>query len=302
MPDLNSPIGRPSATNPLAPVRPATGPVAPGAPAPRLATNDRNGIAEAADPLDKAPTHVDLGDLARTAGQLGQALEAAAPMVDAATNTADAVAFAPDALETAFTKLKPATPTAQAKLSSAVENAQKAGRALGVVGAAVAARDLYKAVWPELDVAGAAEALCNLALGIATAGDDLLKTPGANAALRTVGGVAGLASSLFALARDIMDVRENGTNFQNVLGLLGNGITAAGSAMLLIPGLQVVGGATIAVGASLNVVRLAVENWDTIKTGAKAASTRVGAWVAPAWQATTGPPAPAIPPPPRALA
>ena len=302
MPDLNSPIARTGATNPLAgPRATTTGPIAPAAAPARLAPNDSNGVAEAADPLDRAPRPVDLGDLARTAGQLGQALESAAPLVDAATNTADAVAFAPEALETAFTRLKPATPAAQAQLTGAVEVAQKAGRALGVVGAAVAARDLYGAIWPELDVSGAAEALCNLALGIATAGDEMLKTPGANAALRTVGGVAGLASSLFALARDVMDMKANGASPTNILGLLGNGITAAGSAMLLMPGLQVVAGATIAVGASLNVARLAVENWDGIKTGAKVAATRVGGWLGQAVPKPTGPPALPLPPP-RALA
>lgn len=298
MSDVNSPLTRPGNTAPIVPPRPTTGPIRPTPPQPRIATNDRNGVSEAADPLDRAPRPVDLGDLARTAGQLGQALEAASPLVDAAANTADAVAFSPDAIETAFARLKPATPQGKAQLSAAVEGATKAGRVLGVVGATIAAKDLFQSVYPELDVAGAAEALCNLALGIATAGDELLRTPAANAALRTVGGVAGLASSLFALARDIQDARENGFSPTNVLGLLGNGITAVGSAMLLIPGLQVFAGATLAVGAALNVVRLAVENWDSIQRGAKIAITKVGGWLASAWQWATGPPpAPAAPAP-----
>ncbi len=304
MPELNRPVVRTGNTAPItegnqrsgiAPARPTSGPIQPAAPTPRLATNDRNRVAEAADPLDRAPRPVDLGALARTAGQLGQALEAASPLVDAAANTADAVAFSPDAIETAFAKLKPATPQGQAQLSAAVEGAQKAGRVLGVVGAAIAAKDLFDSVYPELDPAGAAEALCNFALGLATAGDELLRSPLANAALRTVGGVAGLASSLFALARDVQDLRANGASFTNVLGLLGNGITAVGSAMLLIPGLQAFAGATLMVGAALNVTRLAVENWDAIQRGAKVVTTKVGGWLASAQQWATGPPAEPVP-------
>lgn len=298
MTDIRQPVARVNGASTTGPIRPTTGPIAPGAPAARLSTKDANGVAEAEDPLDRAPRSVDLGDLARTAGQLGQALEAATPLVDAATNTADVVAFSPDAIETAFSKLKPATEAGNAKLAAAVEGAQKAGRVLGIAGAAIAAKDLFNSIHPELDVAGASEALCNFALGLATAGDELLRTPAANAALRTVGGVAGLASSLFALARDVQDLREKGASPSNILGLLGNGITAAGSVMLLVPGLQVFAGATLAAGASLNVVRLAVDNWDGIKGGAKLAATKVGSWLAPAGKGATGPPAAVIPPRP----
>ena len=303
MSDLKSPLPRTGNTAPIAPPRPTTGPIRPAAAAPPRAPQDRNGVAERQDPLDRAPRPVDLGDLARTAGQLGQALEYAAPAVDAAANTADAVAFSPEALEAAFSKLKPATAAGEAKLARAVEGATKAGRVLGAVGAAIAAKDLVQSLYPKLDVSGAAEALCNLALGIATAGDDLLKTPGANAALRTVGGVMGLASSLFCLARDVMDMRENGASPTNILGLIGNGITAAGSVMLLIPGLQVIGGATLAVGAAVNVARLAVENWDSIKAVAKSTAGRVEGWLGPVRQAVNVREGPLSPiPPPRALA
>jgi hypothetical protein len=277
-----APVAPPVVPRPL-PRRSRTAPLPPPPP-----VRDRNKVAAAEDPLAKGTTEVDMNALARTAGQLGQALEAMTPLVDMGSNTADAVAFTPDAVQTALGRL----PRGDAdRLATAVEGATKAGRVLGGVGAAIAAKDLFQAVYPQLDVAAASEALCNLALGLATVGEGMLASPAANAALRTVGGLAGLASSLFAIARDIADVRENGFSFSNVLGLLGNALTGAGSALLLIPGMQVIGGALIGAGAALNVVRLAHDNWDALKGATDKVATRMGNWLSTAFRFVTGPPA-----------
>ena len=301
MADL-TPAAQPARLTPLSPTGPARAPVADPVPVPlpvpRMPGADRSRLTAQADPLAAAPRGVDLAELARTAGLLGQALQRSTDVVDAGASAADAVAYAPDAIREAFARIgKMAPPDATEKLAKAVDHANQASRVLGVVGAAIAAKDLFDACWPQLNLSGAGEALSNFALGLATAGDSLFVSAATNGLIKSVGGIAGIASSLFWLAREIKDWKENGVGFGNVAGMLAAAVSGAGSAMLLIPGMEALGGALLMASASLNLIRLAVENWDGIKGRAQAVTGRVGDWLAQATQPATGPPRVSIIPP-----
>jgi hypothetical protein len=241
--------------------------------APRAAAaGDTNAVRTSTGPL-AAPKPVDLDRILAGAGQalnaIGNLAEPTQTLADTGANAADVVINAEEASK--VVKALPRVNAEQnARFASAVEGAAKAGKVAGLAGAAVAAHALFQAVHPELNLRDAGEAITNLALGLATAFEDV-----APKALGAAGFGLGAISSLFALGTDIKDAMANGTSTSNVMGMVGNALQAAGSIASLIPGGQPIGAALLMAGAGVNLARLAYDNREAIADFAGRASDAV---------------------------
>ena len=236
---------------------------------------DTNAVKAASGPL-APPKPVDLDRILANAGlaltAVGNMAEPTQTVADAAANAADVVLNAEEASK--VVKALPKVNAEQsARFAKALDGAAKAGKVAGAALAAVSAQALFKAVHPTFDAAAAGEAVTNLALGLATALEDV-----APAVLGKAGFGLGAVSSLFALGADIKDAQEKRMNPSNVMGMVGNALSAAGSIAAIIPGGQPIGAALLMAGAAVNLARLAVDNWDTIADAGNKALATVGGW------------------------
>ncbi|MEB3198421.1 MAG: hypothetical protein VKP62_14570 [Candidatus Sericytochromatia bacterium] len=297
MTELNRtvPATRSAATSPTAPAK------SEGAPRAADSATSRAGdtnTARATVRPQAEPRPLDLDRVLANAGltmkALGDLAEPTQTVSDAAANAADVVLNAEEAAKV-VKSLPQVSPAQSARFAKALEGAQKAGKVAGAAGAVVAAHALFQAVHPTLDLKAAGEALANLALGLATAFEDLAPN-----ALGAAGFGLGAVSSLFALANDLQDAQANGLSTSNAMGVLGNALTAAGSVASLLPAGQPVGAALLMAGAAVNLARLAYDNREAIATaGGKAltavreaggkALTAMGSWFSPPQLAQSAP-------------
>ncbi|MEB3328986.1 MAG: hypothetical protein VKQ33_07120 [Candidatus Sericytochromatia bacterium] len=281
----------PPGTAPLPVPPPPPPPPAPrAAPAQRAArpaapAGDTNFVKTSTGPL-APPKPIDLDRILAATGQalnaVGNLAEPTQTVSDTAANAADVVLNAEEAAKV-VKGLPKVTAEQNARFASAVEGAAKAGKVAGAAGAAVAAHALFQAVHPELNLKDAGEALTNLALGLATALEDV-----APEVLGKAGFGLGAVSALFALGTDIADAAENGANTSNVMGMVGNALAAAGSIASLVPGGQPLGAALLMAGAGVNLARLAYDNREAIAGVAGQAADAIGGAAGQAADAIAG--------------
>lgn len=107
-------------------------------------------------------------------------------------------------------------------------------------------------------------------LGTANGALAAAKLAGKTGLVARVNPVTGLAFSAAGVASNVVDIKKNGLNLNNGLGLAANSLDLAGNALIMTGVGAPVGMILKGVGAGAAVAQLAVQNWPAIKeAGAK---------------------------------
>lgn len=234
-------------------------------------------------PPAPAPQPAQAPARARQTGDLNQARPASGRLPTEQVGL-DSVALPPMDLVAAKDKAKELKGNAEDALTlaekggKAINGIQKAGKALGAVGVVTALGELGAILAKSpVDISGAISCLGELGTNLASAAGELAKYPGLTKALQVFGGVGGVISGIMQLKDTLTDMKANGATLSNITGALAGGCSLVGGVCMALtpffPPLAAVGAGLTLAGAALNVGKLAIDNWDTVKEyGGKAAS------------------------------